>query len=324
MPRHLARGVSAPLRVTAERALGRVRLRQPAPAALIVEPREGDGTLNATVVRAPPRPPRARRGCAAQRGSARPRPLASRGGGRAEVTVYPDVPSARRLAPRRPPGTLPVRRPAHARPARARHRVRVDPRLRAGRRHPPGQLARHRAHAASDEQPVPGRAGPRGDAADRRRPADGRAARGPHTARRRGRRRGGGGAGGRRARRPLRHAGVRPRGAPPAGAAARRRPRGRARAAGPSAARRGARLRARVPERRGQQALARVHLLRPARGDRRAAARGCRAGARPAARRHGRLVRDPDLDEVLATRRPARTTSARRRWRSTCWPRARE
>ncbi len=98
VPRHLARGVSAPLRVTAERALGRVRLRQPAPAALIVEPREGDGTLDATVV--PRRRGRHVLGAVALRSEG---PLGlgrwrHEGAGEHEVTVYPDVPSARRLA----------------------------------------------------------------------------------------------------------------------------------------------------------------------------------------------------------------------------------
>ena len=50
---------------------------------------------------------------------------------------------------------------SHARPARARHRLRVDPRLPARRRHPPGQLACDGAARPADEQPVPGRAGPR-------------------------------------------------------------------------------------------------------------------------------------------------------------------
>jgi uncharacterized protein (DUF58 family) len=48
---HLARGVSTPLHVDAEKpGPGSVRLRQPAPAALTVEPREGDGRLEATVI----------------------------------------------------------------------------------------------------------------------------------------------------------------------------------------------------------------------------------------------------------------------------------
>ena len=125
---------------------------------------------------------------------------------RMELLVYPD------LLPRAParaapaPGPRGARRAPAARAARARHRLRVDPRVLAGRRHPPGQLARERAARPADEQPVPGRAGPRRDLPARQRPADGgargRAAR--HAARRGARRGHGGGARGRRARRPLR------------------------------------------------------------------------------------------------------------------------
>jgi uncharacterized protein (DUF58 family) len=99
VPRHLARGVSAPLRVTAERrGPGSVRLRQPAPSALTVEPREGDGALDATVV--PRRRGRHVLGPVALRSEG---PLGlgrwrHEGAGDHEVTVYPDVPSARRLA----------------------------------------------------------------------------------------------------------------------------------------------------------------------------------------------------------------------------------
>jgi uncharacterized protein (DUF58 family) len=94
---HLARGVKTPLYVQADGA-GRVRVRQPAPAALDIEPREGDGRLDASVT------PR-------RRGRHTLRPVALRsegplglgrwrhqGAGAQEVTVYPDVPSARRLA----------------------------------------------------------------------------------------------------------------------------------------------------------------------------------------------------------------------------------
>jgi uncharacterized protein (DUF58 family) len=99
VPHHLARGVAAPLRVRTEASgLGRLRLRQPAPAALVLEPREADGDLDATLV------PR-RRG----RHTLAPVALRSEGplglgrwrhsaAGEHEVTVYPDVPAARRLA----------------------------------------------------------------------------------------------------------------------------------------------------------------------------------------------------------------------------------
>jgi uncharacterized protein (DUF58 family) len=92
---YLARGVPTPLRVETE---DHVRLRQPAPAALAIEPREGVGRLDATVT------PR-------RRGRHTLQPVALRaegplglgrwrheGGGEQEVTVYPDVPAARRLA----------------------------------------------------------------------------------------------------------------------------------------------------------------------------------------------------------------------------------
>ena len=140
----------------------------------------------------------------------------------------------------------------------------------------------------------------------------------PHAARRGGRRRGGGRAGGRRARRPRRDARLRPRGAPPALPAARGRPCGGARAARPRAARRGARLRARLPQRRGRQALADADLLRPARGDRGAAADRRRAGALPPPCGDGRQRARPGprFRAGHAAGRP-RTGSARRPWRST-------
>ena len=69
--------------------------------------------------------------------------------------------------------------------------------------------------------------------------------------------------------------------APRRGGGARRRPR----AARPRAARRGARLRARLPQRRGRQALADADLLRPAGGDRGAAAGRRRARCSRAATR---------------------------------------
>src|SRR5262245_32461565 len=99
VPRHLARGGAAPLRVRAERGgLGRVRLRQPAPAALVVEPQEADGDLEATIT--PRRRGRHTLGEVALRSEG---PLGvgrwrHRAAGEHEVTVYPDVPAARRLA----------------------------------------------------------------------------------------------------------------------------------------------------------------------------------------------------------------------------------
>jgi uncharacterized protein (DUF58 family) len=99
VPEHLARGVESRLRVQTEsRGLGRVRLRQPAPAALVLEPREADGELDAKLV--PRRRGRHTLGAVALRsegplGLGRWRHDAE---GEREVTVYPDVPAARRLA----------------------------------------------------------------------------------------------------------------------------------------------------------------------------------------------------------------------------------
>jgi len=94
---HLARGVQAPLAVETD-GPGRVRVRQPAPAALAIEPREGDGRLEATVT--PRRRGRHTLKAVALRSEG---PLGlgrwrHEGAGEQEVTVYPDVPAARRLA----------------------------------------------------------------------------------------------------------------------------------------------------------------------------------------------------------------------------------
>jgi uncharacterized protein (DUF58 family) len=95
--RNLARGVPVPLRIDAGGA-GRIRLRQPAPAALDVAPREGDGRLEATLT--PLRRGRHELGPVALRSEG---PLGlgrwhHDGAGTERITVYPDVPSARRLA----------------------------------------------------------------------------------------------------------------------------------------------------------------------------------------------------------------------------------
>jgi uncharacterized protein (DUF58 family) len=95
--RHLARGVPTPLHVEAH-GPGRIRLRQPAPAALDVAPREGAGRLEATLT--PRRRGRHVLGPVALR-SEGPLGLGRRrheGAQPDEVTVYPDVPAARRLA----------------------------------------------------------------------------------------------------------------------------------------------------------------------------------------------------------------------------------
>jgi uncharacterized protein (DUF58 family) len=99
VPPTLARGVPATLRIELDaRAPGRVRVRQPAPAVLGVEPAEADGGLEATVT------PR-------RRGRHPLEPVALRSEGplrlgrwhhhaqdRTELLVYPDLPAARRLA----------------------------------------------------------------------------------------------------------------------------------------------------------------------------------------------------------------------------------
>jgi uncharacterized protein (DUF58 family) len=98
-PEHMARGVPALLRVETERSgPGRARLRQPAPAALDVEPPEGDDRLDATIT--PRRRGHHTLGAVALRsegplGLGRWRHQAV---GEETVTVYPDVPAARRLA----------------------------------------------------------------------------------------------------------------------------------------------------------------------------------------------------------------------------------
>lgn len=94
-PEHMARGVAKPLRVEAGR---RVRVRQPVPAALELEPREADSRLEGAL-----RPLRRGRhviGPVALR-SEGPVGLARRhhrAGGDHELLVYPDLPEARRLA----------------------------------------------------------------------------------------------------------------------------------------------------------------------------------------------------------------------------------
>jgi uncharacterized protein (DUF58 family) len=95
-PTHLARGVPAPLLVDAGPA--RVRLRQPAPAALDVRPREADGRLEATIL--PRRRGRHTLGAVALRseGPLRLGRWRHRAAGEHEVVVYPDIPAARRLA----------------------------------------------------------------------------------------------------------------------------------------------------------------------------------------------------------------------------------
>jgi uncharacterized protein (DUF58 family) len=98
-PEVLSRGVPSSLRIgAAAPAGGTVRIRQAAPAALTIEPREGDGTLEARVLAR-------RRGRHALPATATratgPLGLARwdhRAGDAAEIRVFPDLHTARRLA----------------------------------------------------------------------------------------------------------------------------------------------------------------------------------------------------------------------------------
>ena len=307
----------------ARAARRRVRLRQPAPPDArrrpAARPTAGSTRRSRRAAAAATRSPRSR--CAARARSASAAG-ATAPAGEHEVTSTPTCRRRGGSRSRCAQGRFRAAGRLTRGPARARHRVRVDPRLRARRRHPPGQLARHRAHAAADEQPVPRRAGPRGDAADRLRAPDGRAARRPHAARRGGRRR--------RRRRARRGRARRPRGV----LAFDREVRRRARAA-PRGRRRGrarrcfdlepravdSRLRARVPDGRGRQARADDDLLRPARRERGEAARRRRAGAHPPPLRDRRdRPRSRPRRHHRHRARRAPTPSAPRPSRSTCSP----
>ena len=95
----LARGVAAPLTVAATPAgPGRVRLRQPIPPDLALDPREADGRLDATLT--PLRRGRHTLGAVATRaeGPLRLGRWHHQDGEAHEVLVYPDLPAARRLA----------------------------------------------------------------------------------------------------------------------------------------------------------------------------------------------------------------------------------
>ena len=95
----LARGVAAPLTVAATPAgPGRVRLRQPIPPDLALDPREADGRLDATLT--PLRRGRHTLGAVATRaeGPLRLGRWHHQDGEEHEVLVYPDLPAARRLA----------------------------------------------------------------------------------------------------------------------------------------------------------------------------------------------------------------------------------
>jgi uncharacterized protein (DUF58 family) len=95
----LARGVAAPLAVEAAPAgPGRVRVRQPIPPDLALDPREADGRLDAELT--PLRRGRHTLGAVAARteGPLRLGRWHHRGDEEHELLVYPDLPAARRLA----------------------------------------------------------------------------------------------------------------------------------------------------------------------------------------------------------------------------------
>jgi uncharacterized protein (DUF58 family) len=99
VPPVLARGVAAPLVVEAAPAgAGSVRVRQPIPPDLALEPREAEGGLDATLT--PLRRGRHTLGAVAARteGPLKLGRWHHRGAAPEEVLVYPDLPAARRLA----------------------------------------------------------------------------------------------------------------------------------------------------------------------------------------------------------------------------------
>jgi uncharacterized protein (DUF58 family) len=99
VPAVLARGVTAPLVVDAAPAgAGSVRVRQPIPPDLALEPREADGRLDARLT--PLRRGRHTLGAVAARteGPLKLGRWHHAGAGEEEVLVYPDLPAARRLA----------------------------------------------------------------------------------------------------------------------------------------------------------------------------------------------------------------------------------
>ncbi len=98
LPAVLARGVGVPLAITVQSTGGAVRVRQPLVPDLTLDAREGDGGLTATLT------PRRRGRHVLPAVALRARgPLGlgawqHRAAGEQEVTVFPDLPSARRLA----------------------------------------------------------------------------------------------------------------------------------------------------------------------------------------------------------------------------------
>ncbi len=98
VPPNLYRGVAAQLRLVPERARGRIRLRQPVTPDLHLTPSEADGILEGTLV-----PVRRGRHTLPAPASRTVGPLGlgcwyRRPGSETVITVYPDLPAARRLA----------------------------------------------------------------------------------------------------------------------------------------------------------------------------------------------------------------------------------
>ena len=175
-----ARGGAVARRGDADRSHARPRATgagcccaSPAIPALELDRETGVEHFDGSLVAAPARAPRASRRRERERRAARPGARESSARRRAGGRVYPDLVTAHALIRRlrrelrQPPGQV------RARAARPRHRLRVDPRVHARRRHPPAELAGDRADGTADEQSVPGGARPRCRLPARQRQADG-------------------------------------------------------------------------------------------------------------------------------------------------------
>ena len=320
----LARGVAGGAAAEPAGRGPRAALRQPRPADIAARAVGGRGRARGVAIALRrgrhllPRAGRARRPGRSVSAAGTTAPAS-----RDEVLVYPDLPAARRLALAVRPGRF------REEGRRTRGPLGLGTEFESirdylpGRRHPPDQLARDRAAGAADVQPVPRRAGSRRHLRDRRRPADGGAARAtargwtprstPPSPWRRSRTRSATAA----ARSPSTPscAGVAP--------AAAGRARGRAGALRPRAEPVDSdyELAFRMSAR---QAGVRARLHRPARGGRGAPARRRAARCRRAARRHGReRGRHRSRGARRGASRATRATSNALRLRSTCSPRAR-
>ncbi len=114
-----------------------------------VDPPEDRGGRHRRHARRPPprRPPAPAPGDPGRRARSGLPPATTPSAGPMAVTVFPDLPRARRLALLRRRGRTHGGGRVRSRLG-PRHRVRVHPRLLARRRHPPGELAGHRPHRA--------------------------------------------------------------------------------------------------------------------------------------------------------------------------------